>query len=109
MSAKTRKLQKQIIERKNQRENIVKEHDKFLVKFDEETNKLQKRLDMSLMMDKPQIKAAKLYCSLSNAIIRKFKPMSEEDATKAYRQLLKLEGVMLASGLFTEQELHEDH
>jgi hypothetical protein len=107
MSAKTRKLQKQILERNNQRENIVKENDKFLAKFDEETNKLQKRLDMSLMMDKPQIKAAQLYCSLSNAIIRKFKPMSEEDATKAYRQLLKLEDVMLASGLFTEEELHE--
>ena len=109
MSAKTRKLQKQILERKNQRENIVNENHKFLAKFDEETNKLQERLDLALMMDKPQIKAAQLYCSLSNAIIRKFKPMSEEDATKAYRQLLKLEGVMLASGLFTEQELHEDH
>ena len=44
-----------------------------------------------------------------NDIPRRNKPMSEEDATKAYRQLLKLEGVMLASGLFTEQELHEDH
>lgn len=107
MSAKTRKLQKQILERKNQRENIVKENNKFLAKFDEETNKLQERLDLALMMDKPQIKSTQLYCSLSNAIIRKFKPMSEEDATKAYRQLLKLEGVMLASGLFTEEELHE--
>lgn len=107
MNQKARKLQKQIIERKNQRETIVKENDKFLAKFDEETNKLQKRLDLSLMMDKPQIKAAQLYCSLSNAIIRKFKPMTEEDGAKAYRQLLKLEGVMLASGLFTKQELKE--
>ena len=109
MNAKTRKLQKQILERKNQRENIVKENHKFLAKFDEETNKLQERLDLALRMESPQIKAAQLYCSLSNAIIRKFKPMSEEDATNAYRQLLKLEGVLLASGLFTEQELQEDH
>lgn len=107
MSAKTRKLQKQILERTNERENIVKENHKFLVKFDQETNKLQERLDLALMMDKPQIKAAQLYCSLSNAIIRKFKPMTEEDAAKAYKQLLKLEGIMLASGLFTEEELHE--
>lgn len=38
MNQKTRKLQKQILERKNLRENIVNENYKFLAKFDEETN-----------------------------------------------------------------------
>lgn len=48
-----------------------------------------------------------MWCKLSNAIIRKYKPLSEKDPIKAYKELLRLEGVLLASGLFTQEELYK--
>ena len=107
MSAKTRKLQKQIIERKNQRENIVKEHDKFLVKFDEETKHLQQRLENTLRSENSQSKATNSWCRITNALIRKYKPMTEEDPNRALKELTRIEGALLAGGFLTENELQE--
>ena len=107
MSAKTRKLQKQILERNNQRENIVKEHDKFLAKFDEETKHLQQRLENTLRSENPQSKATNSWCRITNALIRKYKPMTEEDANRALKELTRIEGALLAGGFLTENELQE--
>ena len=51
--------------------------------------------------------ATNAWCRITNALIRKYKPMTEEDPNNALKELTRIEGALLADGFLTEQELKE--
>ena len=67
----------------------------------------RKRLENTLRTENPQSKATNAWCRITNALIRKYKPMTEQDANKALKDLTRIEGALLAGGFLTEQELKE--
>lgn len=105
MNQKARKLQEQIIKRESLRSNLVKNQNKQLEDFDNETTRLQDKLETTLRNCNPQTKATNAWCRITNALIKKYKPMTETDSNRALRELTRIEGVLLASGFLTEQEL----
>ena len=107
MNQKARKLQEQIIKRESLRSNLVKNQKKQLEDFDNETTRLQDRLENTLRSENPQSKAANAWCRITNALIRKYKQLTEEDPNRALRDLTRIEGALLAGGFLTEQELRE--
>lgn len=65
----------------------------------------QERIKNTLRTENPQLKATNAWCRITNALIRKFKPMAEQDSNKALKELTRIEGALLAGGFLTEQEL----
>ncbi len=102
---KAQRLSKDLEQRKVLRDRIIKNQEKVLKEFDADTAKIETRLEKVRLAESALVKSTTMWCKLSNAIIAKYKPLSEEDPTKAYKELLKLQGVLLANGLFTEEEL----
>lgn len=105
MNQKIRKLQNQILTREELRENLVKNQQKALDEFDAETKKIENRLTSTLQAQDPQIKAANAWCRITNALIAKYKQMTEEDPSTALKQLTRIEGALLAGGFLTQEEL----
>lgn len=58
MNQKARKLQEQIIKRETLRSNLVKNQKKQLENFDNETTKMQNKLELLIQSNNPQINAA---------------------------------------------------
>ena len=52
-----------------------------------------------------QLNATELWCNLTNALIKKYKTMSEEDSTNAYAELRLLRNCLLNNGFLTIEEL----
>lgn len=104
---KAQRLSKDLEQRKLLRNKIIRNQEKVLKEFDDETNKLETRLEKVRIAQSASVQSTTMWCKLSNAIIRKYKPLSEKDPTKAYKELLRLEGVLLANGLFTQEELEK--
>lgn len=102
---KVQRLVKDLEQRKLLRDRIIKNQEKALKEFDADTTKIETRLEKVRLAESALVKSTTMWCKISNAIIAKYKPLSEEDPTKAYKELLKLQGVLLANGLFTEEEL----
>ena len=67
----------------------------------------QERIKNTSRTENPQSKATNAWCRIINALIRKFKPMTEQDPDKALKELTRIEGALLAGGFLTEQELKE--
>lgn len=107
MNQKARKLSKEIESREKLRQNLLESQEKQLKQFDEETKHLQQRLKNSLRCENPQLKAANAWCRITNALIQKYKSMTEEDSNRALKELTRIEGALLAGGFLTEQELKE--
>ena len=93
--------------REKLRQNLLESQEKQLNQFDEEPKNLQPRLENSLRNCNPQSKAANAWRRITNALIRKYKPMTEEDPNRALKELTRIEGVLLAGGFLTEQDLKE--
>ena len=51
--------------------------------------------------------ATEMWCRITNALISKYKEMSEEDPKGAVEDLLRLEGALLAGGFLTKEELEK--
>ena len=51
--------------------------------------------------------AANAWCRITNALIRKYKHLTEQDPNRALKELTRIEGALLAGGFLTEQELKE--
>ncbi len=107
MNQKARKLSKEIESREKLRQNLLESQQKQLKQFDEETKNLQERLENTLKSENPQLKAANAWCRITNALIQKYKPMTETDSSRALKELIRIEGALLAGGFLTEQELKE--
>ena len=60
----------------------------------------QERIKNTSRTENPQSKA-------TNALIRKYKPMTEQDPNKALKELTRIEGALLAGGFLTEKDLEE--
>lgn len=107
MNQKARKLSKEIESRERLRQNLLESQEKQLKQFDEETKHLQQRLENTLRFENPQSKAANAWCRITNALIRKYKHLTEQDPNRALKELTRIEGALLAGGFLTEQELKE--
>ena len=107
MNQKARKLSEQLVQRETMRENLIKSQKKSLKEFDEETERLNNRLESTLRNCNPQSKATNAWCRITNALIHKYKPLTETDPNKALKELTRIEGALLAGGFLTEQELNE--
>ena len=107
MNQKTRKLSKEIESREKLRQNLLESQEKQLKQFDEETKHLQQRLENTLKSENPQLKATNAWCRITNALIQKYKPMTQQDTNRALKELTRIEGALLAGGFLTEQELKE--
>ena len=68
---------------------------------------LLKQMEDLQRSEEPSTKATILWCRITNALIRKYKPMTEEDPNRALKELTRIEGALLAGGFLTEQELKE--
>lgn len=104
---KAQRLIKDLEERKLLRDKIIKNQEKALKEFDAETDKIETRLKKVVTAQSTFVVAPAMYNKILNAIVIKYKPLIEEDSTKAYKELLKLEGVLLANGLLTQEELEK--
>lgn len=51
--------------------------------------------------------AANAWCRITNALIRKYKTMAEENPQECVNQLNKLQGILVGNNYLTEQELNE--
>ena len=51
--------------------------------------------------------ATEMWCRITNALISKYKEMSEEDPKGAVEDLLRLEGALLVGGFLTKEELEK--
>lgn len=51
--------------------------------------------------------ATEMWCRITNALISKYKEMSEEDPKGAMEDLLRLEGALLVGGFLTKEELEK--
>lgn len=105
MNQKTRKLTEKLEQRKTMRENLINVQEKSLQDFDEETKRLETKLDMILAAEQPQTKATEAWCRVTNALISKYKTMTEENPALALKQLTRIEGALLAGGFLTEEDL----
>ena len=52
-----------------------------------------------------ELSATELWCRITNALIRKYKPMSEENPKEAVKQLLRIEGALIAGEFLTLEEI----
>lgn len=107
MNQKVRKLSKEIESREKLRQNLLESQKKQLEDFDNETTRLQQRLSNTLKSENPQLKATNAWCRITNALIQKYKPMTEQDPNRALKELTRIEGALLAGAFLTEQELKE--
>ena len=105
MNQKARKLSKEIEHRERLRQNLLESQEKQLKQFDEETKHLQQRLENTIRSENSQLKAAEAYCRITNALIKKYKEMTEKDPNRALKELTRIEGSLLADRFLTEQEL----
>ena len=67
----------------------------------------QERIKNTSRTENPQSKATNAWCRITNALIRKYKPMTEDDPNKALKELTRIEGALLAGGFLTEKDLEE--
>ena len=107
MNQKARKLSEQIAVRRVLRDLLIQSQQRTLQDFDDETKNMEKELEMYTRMENPVVKSAQAWCRITNALIRKYKPMTEQDPNKALKELTRIEGALLAGGFLTEQELKE--
>lgn len=68
---------------------------------------LKKELETIQAMEQPMMSATNLWCKITNAIITKYKHMSEENPEEAVKQLTRMEGSLLADGFLTSEELEK--
>ena len=54
-----------------------------------------------------ELSATIVWCRVTNALIKKYKTMTDEDSIKALTELLRLEGVLISGGFLTRKELEE--
>jgi hypothetical protein len=54
-----------------------------------------------------QLNATGLWCNLTNALIKKYKIMSQEDSNKAYAELILLRNCLLNNGFLTIEDMNE--
>ena len=85
----------------------IREADSYKNELLNRESTVKKDLAMIYVMDSPQISAANLWCKITNALIAKYKPLSESNPEEAVKQLLMIQGALLAGGFLTEQELKE--
>ena len=100
-------LQEQILKRNSLRKTLVKDQKKALEDFDDETTRLQNKLELLIQSNNPQINAAEKWCRLTNALISKYKHMAEENPNRAIEEITRIEGALITGGFLTEQELEE--
>ena len=105
MNRKQKKLQQQLSNRNNLRKEFIKNQKQQLKDFDNETEEIRKNLELTQASLNPLNQATELWCKITNALIKKYKTMTDEDSAKAYKQLLRLEGALLAGGFLTKDEL----
>ena len=85
----------------------IREADSYKNELLNRESTLKKDLAMIEAMEAPQKSAANLWCKITNALIAKYKPLSESNPEEAVNQLLMIQGALLAGGFLTEQELKE--
>lgn len=103
MNQRQMELQKDLAEVRAQ----IKDTDQYKNELLNREASLKKELETIHAMEQPMVVATNLWCKISNAIIAKYKHMSEENPEEAVRQLTRMEGSLLADGFLTEQELKE--
>ena len=52
-----------------------------------------------------ELTATESWCRVTNALIKKYKTMTDEDPNKATIELLRLEGALIAGGFLSREEL----
>ena len=54
-----------------------------------------------------ELTATELWCRMTNALIKKYKTMADENSDKATIELLRLEGALIAGGFLSREELEK--
>ena len=72
-----------------------------------DSKNIERKISTTTRTENPHSKATNAWCRITNALIRKYKPMTEQDPNKALKELTRIEGALLAGGFLTEQELKE--
>ena len=72
--------------------------------YDEKIEVIKKQVFLS---PSERCSAAEAWCRLTNALIRKYKPMSETDPDKTIKEITQIEGCLLTGGFLTKEQLKE--
>lgn len=54
-----------------------------------------------------ELTVTELWCRITNALIKKYKTMADENPEKATIELLRLEGALIAGGFLSMEELEK--
>ena len=54
-----------------------------------------------------ELTVTELWCRMTNALIKKYKTMADENSEKATIELLRLEGALIAGGFLSREELEK--
>ena len=99
--SKLEELEKELKETRDAIEHKQKDVDYYK----KQEKDLIKQIEMLEKLESPMINATNLWCRLTNALIAKYKPMTEENPNKAVKELIQIEGALLTGGYLTKEEL----
>lgn len=101
MNNELMKLHKDLAEVRSQ----ITESEDNIESLRQEEKEIISKIQMKEALNKPSYSATSLWCRLTNALIRKYKPMALENSEEAVKQLLQIEGALLTGGFLTQEEL----
>ena len=93
-------LQKELAEVRAQ----IREADSHKIQLLNKESSLKRELEATVA---PMLSATNLWCKITNALIAKYKNMSEENPNEAVKQLLMIQDSLLAGGFLTQKDLDE--
>lgn len=91
-------------------ENLLKEKQEInnaFMELKEREEKVSMLIVKQEEINSPELRATNLWCKITNALIAKYKTMSEENPNEVVKQLTRLEGALLAGKFLTEEELEK--
>ena len=94
------KVLNKLLKEKQEINDTIKE----LKEKKEKVNMLIKQCETE---NSPELKATNLWCKITNALIAKYKSMSDTEPEKAIKELTRIEGALLSGKFLTEEELEK--
>ena len=73
----------------------------------QQERELVNEISLLSALDSPMMSATNYWCRITNALIAKYKSMSEREPEKALQELIRIEGALLAGGFLTRTDLDQ--
>lgn len=102
MKTQKEELKKHLYNIETKKQELIEEQNKTIEMFNDEIKMVKQIINSE---EGISLKAANAWCRITNALIAKYKTMTEENPQKAFEQLIRIEGLLLAGQFITQEEL----